>query len=83
MFSTLFFIYFLCYCLRESVQTFQDISSLVTSTGLTITHLSEQNFSWPVILTGQGYGFQINNWKNIFIHINHENYKHSLNRKIF
>ena len=33
-------------------------------------HLFGQTFSWPVILTAQVHGFQVNNWKNKFTDIN-------------
>ena len=45
--------------------------------------LSGQTFIWPVILTGQVHGSQINNWKNKFIHINSVNYRKHLNQYIF
>ena len=63
----------------------------MTNTGLKMTasqrtmfgadgHLFGQTFSWPVILTAQVHGFQVNNWKNKFTDIN--SVQKQLNQKI-
>ena len=44
-----------------------------------VGHLSGQTFIWPVILTCQVHGFQINNFKNKLIHINSVKYRKYLN----